>query len=201
VKKNKSWRELWVRGETPWDIGAPHPGINRCLEIAAELCAITSGTAWVPGCGRGHEARELARRGFQTMGSDIAPEAIAAARALGEEGLLTFEVADALSSSLGRYDLVFDRAMLCALHPQMRQQYMQRVKESLKPGGLFIGILFSNVVNDHGPPFAVDEYQAHSLLGEEGSLVALEAFMEKSSLSFVMSEYLFVWQQGSIDGA
>ena len=56
----------------------------------------------VPGCGRGHDARFLAARGYDVVGFDFSPAAITAARALAKRDRVdvTFEPRDIFT--LGR---------------------------------------------------------------------------------------------------
>ena len=69
------WEELYQRGETPWDKGAPSPGL---IDYLAEHPV--HGRGLVPGCGTGHDVRALAQTAHQVIGIDVAPSAIAAAQ-------------------------------------------------------------------------------------------------------------------------
>ena len=67
--------------ETPrpgWDMDGPTPVLGELLELPA--CAGLGRELAVPGCGYGHDAAELARRGFRVTGVDFAPSALQGAR-------------------------------------------------------------------------------------------------------------------------
>ena len=84
----------------PWDIGRPQPAFVR-LADGGRL----TGRLLDAGCGTGENALLAASRGADVTGIDVAPTAIARARAKASERGLTarFEVADALG--LGRLSL------------------------------------------------------------------------------------------------
>jgi tetratricopeptide (TPR) repeat protein len=70
------WEELYRKGEVLWDRGGPSPPMKQFLERHA-----LSGRALIPGCGRGHEVALALEHGLDATGLDIAPTAIAEARA------------------------------------------------------------------------------------------------------------------------
>jgi SAM-dependent methyltransferase len=84
----------------PWDIGRPQPAFVRLADEGR-----LTGRLLDAGCGTGENALLAASRGADVTGIDVAPTAIARARAKASERGLTarFEVADALD--LGRLGL------------------------------------------------------------------------------------------------
>ncbi|MEL6712741.1 MAG: hypothetical protein AAFP86_03160, partial [Planctomycetota bacterium] len=60
------WADRYRAGDTPWDIGGPHPELSIRLQDG-RLAPPEPGEsrALVPGAGRGHDAIALARRGWQ----------------------------------------------------------------------------------------------------------------------------------------
>ena len=72
------WQERFERGDTPWDRGGPSPQLLAWLDAGRLApCRII-----VPGCGSGWEVAELARRGFDVTGIDLALAACDRARSL-----------------------------------------------------------------------------------------------------------------------
>jgi cyclopropane fatty-acyl-phospholipid synthase-like methyltransferase len=90
----------------PWDIGRPQPTFARLADEGR-----LSGRLLDAGCGTGEHALLAASRGADVTGVDLAPTAIARARAKASERGLTarFEVADVLD--LGRLGLTFDTVL------------------------------------------------------------------------------------------
>ena len=72
-----NWDECYQKGEVIWDKGAPAPAMKQYLARQT-----VRGRALVPGCGRGHEVALAVEHGLDATGLDIAPTAVAEARAL-----------------------------------------------------------------------------------------------------------------------
>src|SRR3569832_2570416 len=66
------WERLYQRGETGWDQGGPSPGL---VDFLTER-KYPPGRVLVPGAGRGHDARALAKAGFGVTGIDAAGRAV-----------------------------------------------------------------------------------------------------------------------------
>ena len=89
-----------------------------------------------------------------------------------------------------------DRAMLCALQPENREIYIENMIANLKPGGLFLGILFSEIeAGIEGPPFALNREEITRLFLNNFSLVSWESHLKHDKPSFINSEYLCIWRR------
>ena len=155
------WEQRYQQGETGWDRGQPSPALHRWLEQGV----LKPGRILIPGCGRGHEAVELARRGFAVTAIDIAPSAcahlereLAAADVNGEVicGDL-FEYNPAIA-----FDAIYEQTCLCAILPEQRTAYEQQLHRWLKPGGMLCA-LFMQTGAEGGPPFHCDLLNMHRL--------------------------------------
>ena len=147
------WEEQYRKGEAFWDHGAPSPGLVDFL--AQET--YTPGAVLVPGCGRGHDCRALAAHGFAVTGQDIAPQAVAEARALAaaEAPSIIYAVGDFLklpAEFQGQFDWLFEHTCFSALNPDWREQYAASVAAALRRGGHYLGV-FYNIQPESGPPF------------------------------------------------
>src|SRR6185503_17291959 len=58
------WQGLYDRGSDRWELGRPTPSLAAQLGHRPP----PRGTVAVPGCGRGHDARLLARQGYRVIG-------------------------------------------------------------------------------------------------------------------------------------
>src|SRR4051812_31658695 len=72
------WDAQYQHGTTGWDIGGPAPAF---VDLLAGPDAPPPGRLIVPGCGRGHDVLLFARAGFDVLGVDFAPLAVAEAGA------------------------------------------------------------------------------------------------------------------------
>jgi len=146
------WNRRYEQNDTPWDKGEAHPVLRA--EIAR---GALSGRVLVPGCGTGHDVRELARCGLEVVGIDVAPLALERARAHVPAGNEVYALEDlfALPSQWhGAFDGVFEHTCFCAIDPARRSQYVEAVAGALRPGGHFLAVFFMDPGNDgDGPPF------------------------------------------------
>ena len=158
------WEAQYQSGDTPWEKGAPSPGL---VDHLAETPL--HGRVLVPGCGTGHDARALAAQGAEVLGIDLAPSAVEAARSFPPAGSETYEVADlfALPAHMrGSWDFVLEHTCFCAINRSLRPAYVEAVAEALRPGGTLLAIFYLNPGwdnPDQGPPFGVSLEELDSL--------------------------------------
>jgi methyl halide transferase len=123
----------------------------------------------VPGCGRGHDARLLAKWGYQVVGFDFAEAAIAEARALAaaEGSGARFERRDVFTLAADfaeAFDAVWEYTCFCAIDPDRRSDYVEVVRAILKPGGTLLGCFYPLREGSDGPPFPVALAEVERLL-------------------------------------
>jgi len=160
----EEWEGRYRRGETGWD----RKGINPLMEswVAASLPAGAS--ILVPGCGHGYEVIELARLGFRVTGLDIAPTPVERMRReLQAEGL----AADVVKVDMFDYrpdtpfDAIYEQTSLCAIQPEQRLAYEQKLYGWLRPGGSLFA-LFMQTGAEGGPPFHCNVGDMHNLFAD-----------------------------------
>ena len=197
----QNWQRRWAEGQTGWDQGAKHPQLPTLLERArVEGGLKPAGRIHAAGCGRAHNEAYLAAQGYEVTAVDLVPEAIAAARGLyASQNRLTLVCGDALTldaTERGTYAAIFDRAMLCALPPDLRPIYVQVSWERLAPGGIWMGILFQEVRNPVGPPFAVTEALAWELFAPHFELCYAGASPDLAGApAAIAAEWLCIWRR------
>ncbi|GAV21056.1 magnesium-protoporphyrin O-methyltransferase [Mariprofundus micogutta] len=145
------WEAKYENKETGWDRGGFSPALSTWLETL-EPCRIL-----VPGCGRGHEVIELARRGFDVVAVDVATPAINHMQAMLEKEKLSATLihADLFELELEPFDAIYEQTCLCALQPTQWEKYEQWLHTQLKPGGQLLA-LFMQTGAEGGPPFHCD---------------------------------------------
>jgi SAM-dependent methyltransferase len=182
------WDVRYLGGMTPWD-GA---GVPAQLELWLESRSTGAPLkVLVPGCGAGHEVRAFAARGHEVLAIDFADAAIEAARrALGP--LATrLRKADFFDFEAAPFDLVYERAFLCALPRRLWPQWAARVAELLRPGGELAGFFYLDD-NDRGPPFGVSPQGLTDLLGARFELMEERAIPAAQSIPVFKGKEL--WQ-------
>jgi SAM-dependent methyltransferase len=156
------WEGRYRAGDAPWDLGRAPP----CLEALVDALAGPRLRVFVPGAGRGHDARCWARAGHAVTALDIAPTAVAQGRVLTGD-LVTWIVGDlfALPRAMhGAFDVVWEQTCLCALPPERRADYARAVASVLRPGGVFHGVLWEHG-KEGGPPWSITMDVARDVLG------------------------------------
>jgi SAM-dependent methyltransferase len=134
------------------------------------------GRVAVPGCGRGHDARFLARRGYRVWGFDFASGVIRTARELAaRDGIaVTFEERDVFGLAEAYpafFDGVWEYTCFCAIDPARRAEYMDVLAAILRPGGWLLACFFPIGERSGGPPFAVGEAEVRELLAPRFEVV------------------------------
>jgi SAM-dependent methyltransferase len=95
---------------------------------------------------------------------DFSPAAVAAARAVLGEHAGRVRCDDFFTVEAGGgFDLVYERAFLCALPRRLWAQYAGRVAALLQPGGLLAGFFFFDE-GERGPPFGLKAGELEALL-------------------------------------
>ena len=132
----------------------------------------------VPGAGRGHDARLLARRGHRVTAFDFSEAAVAEARRLAaaEAVDLTVERRDVFTlprDHAGAFDGVWEYTCFCAIDPDRRDEYARVLHAILRPGGLLLACFFPLRDGTDGPPFPVSRDAIARVLA--GRFTVLEA--------------------------
>ena len=149
-----NWEEKYQKGDVFWDRGAPSPPMTHYLERQT-----VRGRTLVPGCGHGHEVALAVEHGLDATGLDIAPSGVAAAHALYPHLADRIVVGDLFHPApalRGAFDVVLEHTCMSGLHPSLRPDYRRGIDLTLRPGGLLIGVWFTNPDLDpghEGPPF------------------------------------------------
>ena len=173
---------------TPWDAGGAPPKLRQWLENKP------SGRVLVPGCGTGYEVRLFVERGHDVVGIDFSDAAIEAAQRY--LGSLSKRVRRADFFVLGgAFDLVYERAFLCALPRPRWPEWARRMAELVRPGGVLAGFFYLDD-NERGPPFGVSRPRLKELLEPAFELVEDEGIPPAESIPvFQRKEIWQVWRR------
>ena len=193
------WDGLYAGGNDGWELGAPAPALQDWLDAGGKFEAPASvrggGSAGaisgppqmkmgqsprvaVPGAGRGHDARLLARHGYRVSAFDFAEAAVTEARRLARaEGVdVTVEQRDVFTLGrdyAGAFDGVWEYTCFCAIDPARREEYASVLHAILRPGGLLLACFYPIREGEDGPPFPVSRTDIDRVL--TGRFTVLEA--------------------------
>ncbi|HEX4333081.1 MAG TPA: methyltransferase [Usitatibacter sp.] len=156
-KRDPATPEFWdLRYSTafaPWDAGKVP---RRLTEFVASRPA---SRVLVPGCGIAHDVAFLAAAGWDVTGIDFSPEAVKAARSVLGPFASRVHEADFFAPIAGEpFDLVYERAFLCALPRRLWPRWAERVAALVRPGGLLAGFFFL-AEGERGPPFPLHSHE------------------------------------------
>jgi len=157
------WESLYATETRPgWDMNGPTPLVQEVLDAAAALGLAPGPDLAVPGCGFGHDAADLARRGFRVTGVDFAPAALQGARERYGD-LVTWCQEDWFAGTDAAFDVLFDHTCFVAMPPSRRPDYLAACARRLRPGGLWLGCFFHEVLTEGTFPYAVSMETLRSL--------------------------------------
>jgi len=150
-----SWNQRYAEGELPWDSGKPDEHLGEVITKHG----IEVGKALEIGCGTGTNTIWLAQQGFEMTGQDLAPNAIAKAKAkVAAAGVqCKFTIGDFLIETIpgGPFQLVYDRGVFHVFDTAEDQSlFASRIAELLTPGGWWHSLIGSTdgPPRDTGPP-------------------------------------------------
>ena len=165
------WLSRWRDGQTGFHGQEVHEDL-----LAHEEAFLGGGPhrVLVPLCGKTVDLDWLAARGYEVVGVELSPVAVAEVVARlgggfeqdelgpyrrwrrGNVTLLCGDVLAATAELLGPVDRIWDRAALVALPPTMRPRYAATLRGILRSGGLLLQNSFSYDQSAmDGPPFSV----------------------------------------------
>lgn len=184
------WNHRFQQGHTPWDAGRVPIDFARFIENHP-----ARGRALVPGCGAAYEAGLLDGLGWTTDALDFSPMAIATAKRTLPDFKGQFLCADFFDFSPdGPYDLIYERAFLCAIPRALWPAYGPRTAELLKPGAILAGYFFIDPTALKGPPFGIGDDELMDILAPWFTRID-ECPVTDSIGPFVGRERWMVWQR------
>lgn len=144
------WNSKYRNNDTGWDLGKVSPPIKDFLDKLENKAL----RILIPGCGNAYEGEYAHRLGFKNVFlADIAPLALENFA----KRVPDFPTAHLLHEDFfamnEKYDLIIEQTFFCAIHPQLRGDYVKKAWSLLNDGGKIVGLLFNDTLNQDAPPF------------------------------------------------
>jgi len=195
VNHADSWDGYYEQGGDGWDLGGPTPVFKRLASSAR----FDPGRMAVLGAGRGYDAREFSRSGFQVTAVDFASNAVSEMKRLAEPDAPVEVLHRDFFTLPSEYDRSFDYILeyvcFCAIDPGRRNEYADLVTRLLKPNGLFIDLAFPLAARRGGPPFSFSDGELLGLFETRGFKLVSREKPEDSVPRRKHAEELFIFQK------
>ncbi len=165
------WSSRYQADQIGWDMGQVSPPIAHYFQSVS----IPKNTQiLIPGAGNAHEASFLWEMGFTNVYVlDFAEEPLCNLLSRTEGFPKDQAIVGDILEHNGRYDLIVEQTLFCALDPLLREDYVSKCSELLSDDGLLIGVLFNRQF-DSGPPFGGSKEEYEDLYSRFFSDVKME---------------------------
>ena len=144
------WNERYENQDTGWDIGH----ISTPLKEYFEQLENKNIKILIPGCGNAYEAAYLYELGFKQVHLiDWAQKALDNFQKRNPKFPKSQLICGDFFKHQGQYELIIEQTFFCAIHPELRADYVRQVKNLLTHKGKLVGLLFNEKLYSNRPPF------------------------------------------------
>ncbi len=176
MKKNSLnkayWENRYTSEKIGWNIGYPSTPIKTYIDQLEDKTL----KILIPGAGNSYEAEYLWNLGFENIYVlDFAKQPLENLKyrisTFPESQLLNmdfFELND-------NFDLILEQTFFCALNPNLRKSYVDKIHQLLNPKGKLAGLLFDFELTESGPPFGGNLSVYKSLFEDQFETMVLES--------------------------
>lgn len=165
------WENNYLKNNIGWDIGIISPPLKSYIDqLKNKNLKIL-----IPGAGNGYEIKYLFNLGFKNIFVlDIAAQPLENIQKhvpnFPKENLIQQDFFD----HSGEYDLILEQTFFCALNLGLREKYVDKMIELLKPKSKLVGLLFNFDLKPGGPPFGGSQPEYEQLFSPKFKLTKLE---------------------------
>ncbi len=154
MKKEKNdvdfWDNQYKNQTTGWDMGEVSPALKSYIDQLTDKNI----RILIPGCGNTYEAEYLLIKGFTNITViDIAPTLVNSLKEKFKNNNRIKVILADFFAHKGQYDLILEQTFFCAINPDLRISYRDKMHSLLSPEGKLVGVLFNKQFEKEGPPF------------------------------------------------
>jgi len=154
------WENKYQKNKIGWDLGMISPPLkayfdqltNKDLKIL------------IPGGGNSYEAEYLFYNGFKNVYVvDISKQPLINIKNRVPNFLESQLIHANFFDLESDFDLIIEQTFFCAISPELRQKYADKMNELLREKGKLVGLLFDAKLNEDHPPFGgnKEEYKSY----------------------------------------
>ena len=176
------WNDLYINGNTKWDIGRVTPIVSNYLKNIKH----SIGKVCVLGCGNGYDAMEFARYKNDVYAVDFSEKAIRNLKDKSIENDLSInlvkdDIFNLDNQYLDYFDLIFEYTCFCAIDPKRRVEYFDLAYKILNNNGILFGIFIPlDKKSKDGPPYRVSLKEINKII--KGKFEIIDSYFSKLSI-------------------
>lgn len=148
---NKNFWDLrYQNNEIGWDIGYISTPLKKYIDQLTDKNI----KILIPGGGNSYEAEYLHNLDFKNVFVlDISPTALTNLKNRVPDFPKNHLVNIDFFKLNNSFDLILEQTFFCALTPKLRDNYVLKMNQLLRPNGKLVGLLFNIPLNKDRPPF------------------------------------------------
>ena len=175
MKKSKLdktyWEERYLNNNVGWNIGQPSTPLKTYIDQLTDKTL----KILIPGAGNSYEAEYLWQNGFKNIYVlDFAKQPLDNIKQriadFPSEQLLQLNFFDLDNT----FDLILEQTFFCALNPNLRTDYVDKMHQLLVNKGKLVGLFFNFELTNSGPPFGGSLDMYNTLFKKSFKLSVLE---------------------------
>jgi len=165
------WENRYTSEQIGWNIGYPSTPIQTYIDQLEDKTL----KILIPGAGNSYEAEYLWNLGFENIFVlDFARQPLENLKyrisTFPESQLLNIDFFELNDS----FDLILEQTFFCALSPNLRKSYVDKMHQLLNPKGKLVGLLFNFELTESGPPYGGNILVYKSLFKDQFETMVLE---------------------------
>ena len=181
------WEERYQKGEDKWNVGEISTPIKEYIDQLKDKNI----KVLIPGAGNGYEFEYLIKNGFKnSVVVDYATTPLENIKKrvpdLNENQVINSDFFELE----GKFDLIIEQTFFWALNPELREDYVRKMKSLLNSKGKIAGLLFQFPLTAEGPPFGGSKEEYISLFQKDFNIVTMK--MDHNSIAPRKNKEFFV---------
>ncbi len=164
------WNDRYISGDIGWDVGE----ITAPIKTYIDQLTDKSIKILIPGAGNAYEAEHLWNTGFQnTYVLDWSEQALGNFHSRMRDFPTEQLIHSDFFTMSGAYELILEQTFFCALDPESRAAYVEKMYDLLTAGGLLVGVLFDAPMYSERPPYGGSMAEYRSLFASRFQILTL----------------------------
>ena len=145
-----AWENRYLNNDIGWDLGE----VSTPLKEYFDQLENKEIKILIPGGGNSYEAEYLFNNGFENVFVvDVSRSAIENI----QKRVPNFPRKQLIIGDFfeleNTFDLIIEQTFFCAINPNLREAYVLKMNQLLKPNGKLVGLMFNVPLNKDKPPF------------------------------------------------